>query len=205
MGKPQCTGVHEDFRSKRNAEITFLSRPHENRSSILMYNVMDDNFIAFTSGTILPIFICCVLPICIVLIVFVFRNKGLAKKTEVLKLAIESGTQIDPKDLMDALVADRKKKTVRQSLLNRLTASVVLLSMGTAVIVVISLVSTIAEGGKTFFYLTGAVMIAVGLGLLIAYFAGRKILATDIDMEGKVAEAKLSAEREAVAVQPQEK
>ena len=48
-------------------------------------------------------------------------------------------------------------------------------------------------------------MIAVGLGLLIAYFAGRKILATDIDMEGKVAEAKLSAEREAVAVQPQEK
>ena len=172
-----------------------------------MYNVMDDNFIAFTSGTILPIFICCVLPICIVLIVFVFRNKGLAKKTEVLKLAIESGTQIDPKDLMDALVADRKKKkkTVRQSLLNRLTASVVLLSMGTAVIVVISLVSTIAEGGKTFFYLTGAVMIAVGLGLLIAYFAGRKILATDIDMEGKVAEAKLSAEREAVAVQPQEK
>ena len=182
-----------------------MSRPHENRSSILMYNVMDDNFIAFTSGTILPIFICCVLPICIVLIVFVFRNKGLAKKTEVLKLAIESGTQIDPKDLMDALVADRKKKTVRQSLLNRLTASVVLLSMGTAVIVVISLVSTIAEGGKTFFYLTGAVMIAVGLGLLIAYFAGRKILATDIDMEGKVAEAKLSAEREAVAVQPQEK
>ncbi len=172
-----------------------------------MYNVMDDNFIAFTSGTILPIFICCVLPICIVLIVFVFRNKGLAKKTEVLKLAIESGTQIDPKDLMDALVADRKKKkkTVRQSLLNRLTASVVLLSMGTAVIVVISLVSTIAEGGKTFFYLTGAVMIAVGLGLLIAYFAGRKILATDIDMEGKVAEAKLSAEREAVAVHPQEK
>ena len=172
-----------------------------------MYNVMDDNFIAFTSGTILPIFICCVLPICIVLIVFVFRNKGLAKKTEVLKLAIESGTQIDPKDLMDALVADRKKKkkTVRQSLLNRLTASVVLLSMGTAIIVVISLVSTIAEGGKTFFYLTGAVMIAVGLGLLIAYFAGRKILATDIDMEGKVAEAKLSAEREAVAVHPQEK
>ena len=27
MRKPQCTGVHEDFRSKRNAEITLLSRP----------------------------------------------------------------------------------------------------------------------------------------------------------------------------------
>ena len=28
MRKPQCTGVHEDFRIKRNAEITLLSRSH---------------------------------------------------------------------------------------------------------------------------------------------------------------------------------
>ena len=27
MRKPQCTGVHEDFRIKRNAEITLLGRP----------------------------------------------------------------------------------------------------------------------------------------------------------------------------------
>lgn len=170
-----------------------------------MLYIMDDNFIAFTSGTILPIFICCVLPICIVLIVFVFRNKALAKKTEVLKLAIESGAQIDPKDLMEALAADRKKKTVRQSLLGRLTAAVVLLSIGTAVIVVIALVSGIAEGGKTFFYLSGAVLIAVGLGLLVAYLVGRKLLATEIELEGKVAETRLSAEKDTVPVHPQEK
>ena len=27
MRKPQCTVVHEDFRIKRNAEITLLGRP----------------------------------------------------------------------------------------------------------------------------------------------------------------------------------
>ena len=27
MRKPQCTGVHEDFRIKRNAEITLLRHP----------------------------------------------------------------------------------------------------------------------------------------------------------------------------------
>ena len=27
MRKPQCTSVHEDFRIKRNAEITLLGRP----------------------------------------------------------------------------------------------------------------------------------------------------------------------------------
>ena len=29
MRKPQCTGVHEDFRIKRNAESTLLSQPQE--------------------------------------------------------------------------------------------------------------------------------------------------------------------------------
>ena len=42
MRKPQCTSVHEDFRIKRNAEITLLGRPlQEERTSITMVRTMD--------------------------------------------------------------------------------------------------------------------------------------------------------------------
>ena len=59
------------------------------------FNLMED--------VLIPICVCCVLPISIVLIVFIYRNRALAQKTEVIKLAIEKGAKIDPDTLMDAV------------------------------------------------------------------------------------------------------
>ena len=46
MRKPQCTIVHEDFRIKRNAEITLLSYPPEDnkRYKVKFYNLDDNRF-----------------------------------------------------------------------------------------------------------------------------------------------------------------
>ena len=46
MRKPQCTIVHEDFRIKRNAEITLLSHPPEDnkRYKVKFYNLDDSRF-----------------------------------------------------------------------------------------------------------------------------------------------------------------
>ncbi len=42
MRKLECTVVHEDFRVKRNAEITLLGRPlQEERTSMTMVRTMD--------------------------------------------------------------------------------------------------------------------------------------------------------------------
>ena len=46
MRKPQCTIVYEDFRIKRNAEITLLSHPPEDnkRYKVKFYNLDDSRF-----------------------------------------------------------------------------------------------------------------------------------------------------------------
>ena len=43
MRKPQCTVVHEDFRIKRNAEITFLSHPRSEFERILQRSSLIEN------------------------------------------------------------------------------------------------------------------------------------------------------------------
>ena len=50
---------------------------------------MDLNVLSFMNDVVLPIFIVVFLPVVIVLIVQIFRNRNLARKTDVIKLAIE--------------------------------------------------------------------------------------------------------------------
>ena len=44
---------------------------------------------------VLPIFVVVVLPVMIVLIVQIFKNRNLGRKTEIIRLAIEKGADID--------------------------------------------------------------------------------------------------------------
>ena len=54
MRKPQCTVVHEDFRIKRNAESTLLSRPREFIRFIMKLTyIYHSGFVVETGGCIL--------------------------------------------------------------------------------------------------------------------------------------------------------
>lgn len=139
------------------------------------FNLMED--------VLIPICVCCVLPISIVLIVFIYRNRALAQKTEVIKLAIEKGAKIDPDTLMDALSGrNSKSKTVMSRLLNRLTWGILLLLTG-----IVSGIVLLCQGADAMpdskYVVVSVVSLSAGVALLVSYFVGRKMLGKEIDAE----------------------
>ena len=137
----------------------------------------------FMRDVILPIFIIVVLPVMIVLIVQIFKNRNLGRKTEIIRLAIEKGADIDADRMMEALESSGKRKkgtqTKSQYLLERLITGIILFLSGIAVIVVTAVTGAFADGGKWFFYLSATVISIIGTGLIIMFFAGRKMLPED--------------------------
>lgn len=139
------------------------------------FNLMED--------VLIPICVCCVLPISIVLIVFIYRNRALAQKTEVIKLAIEKGAKIDPDTLMDALSGrNSKSKTVMSRLLNRLTWGILLLLTG-----IVSGIVLLCQGPDAMpdskYVVVSIASLSVGVALLVSYFVGRKMLGKEVAAE----------------------
>lgn len=144
---------------------------------------MDLNVLSFMNDVVLPIFIVVFLPVVIVLIVQIFRNRNLARKTDVIKLAIEKGANLDVNKMMEALesTGKRRKGPVGKSqyLLEKMTTGIILFLTGLAVIIVAALTGAIVPEGKWAFYLFGTVVSIVGAGLLTMFFVGRKMLPDD--------------------------
>ena len=144
---------------------------------------MDLNVLSFMNDVVLPIFIVVFLPVVIVLIVQIFRNRNLARKTDVIKLAIEKGANLDVNKMMEALesTGKRRKGPVGKSqyLLEKMTTGIILFLAGLAVIIVAALTGAIVPEGKWAFYLFGTVVSIVGAGLLTIFFVGRKMLPDD--------------------------
>ena len=144
---------------------------------------MDLNVLSFMNDVVLPIFIVVFLPVVIVLIVQIFRNRNLARKTDVIKLAIEKGANLDVNKMMEALesTGKRRKGPVGKSqyLLEKMTTGIILFLAGLAVIIVATLTGAIVPEGKWAFYLFGTVVSIVGAGLLTMFFVGRKMLPDD--------------------------
>lgn len=144
---------------------------------------MDLNVLSFMNDVVLPIFIVVFLPVVIVLIVQIFRNRNLARKTDVVKLAIEKGGNLDVNKMMEALESTGKRRkgpvSKSQYLLEKMTTGIILFLAGLAVIIVAALTGAIVPEGKWAFYLFGTVVSIVGAGLLTMFFVGRKMLPDD--------------------------
>ena len=129
-----------------------------------------------------PICIFVVLPI--VLVLFYLRNKRYEseKRTEIVMAAIEKNGDIDVQEFFKNL--NKPRKTVREKLVMQLHWEVLLGSVCTA----FGLVVFIALGVLIGFGITkgddviamscclGIPALALGAGLLIAYFSGRKMM-----------------------------
>lgn len=144
---------------------------------------MDLNVLSFMNDVVLPIFIVVFLPVVIVLIVQIFRNRNLARKTDVIKLAIEKGANLDVNKMMETLESTGKRRKgpvgKYQYLLEKMTTGIILFLAGLAVIIVAALTGAIVPEGKWAFYLFGTVVSIVGAGLLTMFFVGRKMLPDD--------------------------
>ena len=126
---------------------------------------------------LLPIFICVVLPVLVVWIIARTRKNETDRKAEIMLKAIENGQSIDP----DMFKTPKSKASVKKDLLDKLNGACITSLMGLAFLI-LYLTKVSSFGFDALPYVAG-VMIAVGIGLFISYFVGKKMLAKEIEAE----------------------
>ena len=142
-------------------------------------------------GILIPIAVCVVLPVMIVWLVTRSRQNETNKKTEVMLKAIEAGAPIDANLFQDSV---RKRKSVKERLLNRLMMACIA-SLTGIFIITVGLVKWFVYGNVDGHQilsgiLAGGIILAVGLALFIVFFVGRKMLAKEMEAEAKSLEDK---------------
>ncbi len=126
--------------------------------------------------TLIPIFICVVLPVAIVLIVFIAAMNSDNKRAQVLIKAIEANNGVDADKLAEAL--QKPRKTAREILNLRLLRGCIFSFIGLALVTVG--IANVISGTDfsadpvTVPLLFGGVSIAVGVSFLVVYFVTRK-------------------------------
>ena len=138
---------------------------------------------------IIPIFICVVLPVTIVWLVARTKQNETNRKAEIMLKAIENGAQVDMEQF-NTTVKKKSPKTIKQDLLEKLSGACITTFMGVAFIAwaIIGYVNPDFTEGRLFNHLApvaGGIMLAVGIGLFISYFVGKKMLAKEIEAEEK--------------------
>ena len=141
---------------------------------------------------LVPIFVCVVLPVTIVWLVSRAKQNETNKKAEIMLRAIEAGV---PVDMEQFNVGKKSPKTIKQELLEKLNGACITTLMGVAFVIwaVIGYFNPDFTEGRMFNHLApvaGGVMLAVGIGLFISYFVGKKMLAKEIEAEEKNLEQK---------------
>ena len=130
---------------------------------------------------LVPIAICVVLPVLVVWFISRVRQNETNRKAEVMLKAIESGATIDPEFFKSR--KEKKQKTIKQDLLEKLNGACITGLIGVAFLMLSFM--NLNNSFDSYLPVAGAVMLAVGIGLLVSYFAGKRMLAKDIEAEEK--------------------
>ena len=135
---------------------------------------------------LVPIFICVVLPVMIVWLVTRAKQNETNKKAEIMLKAIENGAAVD----MEQFQTKKPVKSIKQDLLEKLNGACITSFMGVAFLV-LWVIDQYGSGLPNGFFLKEmlpvavGVMLAVGIGLFISYFVGKKMLGKEIEAEEK--------------------
>lgn len=128
---------------------------------------------------LIPLGICVVLPVMIVWLVTRTRQNETNKKTEIMLKAIESGATIDANFFREK----QGSKTIKERLLSRLAGGCIFTLMGIA-FSIIGFVNQSTDS-STFPCIMGGIFFAIGIGLLIVFFVGKKMLAKEMEAENR--------------------
>ena len=125
---------------------------------------------------LVPIFVCVVLPVAIVAIIFASRTNNDNKRAQVLIKAIESNCGIDADKLAEAL--QRPKKTALEILNRRLLLGCICSFIGLALCIVgivsLCMGTEFSADPVTVPLVFGGISLAIGLSYLVVYFVTRK-------------------------------
>ena len=131
--------------------------------------------------------VCVVLPIWVVSLVMKARTRKMDRKMDILMKAVETGQQVDPALLVTAEEGNGKYK-LKKNILNRLAFGSIATLFGVILYLIPVLLgpahsASATQARNVGFFVIGAFCLAIGLGLLISYFVGRKMLAKEIEAE----------------------
>ena len=137
----------------------------------------------------LPVFICVVLPIAIVWLVARTRQQETNRKAEIMLKAIEAGVPVDMTQFEPAK-KPKGPRSIKQDLLEKLNGACITSLMGIGfltlgIIRAINGTFGVSLFLNKFWLPAGGILLAVGLGLFVSYFAGKKMLAKEIEAEEK--------------------
>ena len=135
-----------------------------------------------------PVFICVILPVVVVWLVTRAKQNETNRKADIMLKAIEAGVPVD----MDQFKSAKKKApvSIKQELLDKLNGACITSLMGIGFLTLGILRVVITDFGRNtllnkFWLPAGCVLLAVGIGLFISYFVGKKLLAKEIEAEEK--------------------
>lgn len=129
-------------------------------------------------GVLVPIFICVVLPVSIVLIVFLTAMNSDNKRAQILIKAIESNNGVNTDKLAESLQR-KPRKTPREVLNSRLLKGCIF-SLSGLFITIVGIVNTAlgeintGEDSVSLPAIIGGVLMAIGVSFLIVYGVTRK-------------------------------
>lgn len=145
---------------------------------------MGDVIIEILSRFGVPVFICVVLPVMVVWLITRARQNETNRKAEIMIKAIEAGVPVD----MDQFKSAKKKgsTSIKQDLLEKLNGACITGLMGIGFLTLGILRVVIADFGRNtllnkFWLPAGCVLLAVGIGLFITYFTGKRMLAKEME------------------------
>ena len=128
---------------------------------------------------LIPIVVSGVMPVMVVaLIAWAYAKKSEHRMNVMIK-AIENGAELDQNALMGL---KSKVKSTRKELVSRLGSGIMFALMG------LMLILSAAFGLSSFpawGYYPGFPLLAVGIGLLVSFFYGKRFLKTQIEKEDK--------------------
>lgn len=135
---------------------------------------------------LIPICFCVVLPIALVVLYYRNRRHYTDKQAEIVLRAIENNSELDVQQFMQALTPVQKplrERLIQRSHWELLSGSI--LTLGSTLIMVIclaTLVYSAVQGCLKDGFLVGiffcAPILAIGIGLLVAYRRDKKVLET---------------------------
>ncbi len=113
------------------------------------------------------------------------RTRKMDRKMDILMASVEKGQQVDPALLVAAEEGNGKYK-LKRNILNRLVFGSIFSLLGAVLFIIPVLLgpstsAIAAQKRNSAFFVIGAILLAVGAGLLISYFVGRKMLAKEIE------------------------
>lgn len=142
-------------------------------------------FSLFT-GTLIPIFCGCVLPIMIVWFIIRHKMNESKNRTQIVLAVIEKNPDVDLEELIEKI--SPKKKLLKEKQIRKLTWSSLTALLGLGFIgsgAWLGYVGGSEPDDITFSVFIGFILLAVSISLAISYHMGKKMLAKEMEAEEK--------------------